>query len=73
MKDFFYFCVTKKAKDEKSFLLECPTYAHIRSQFQNICNTIDLPNMLTPKKYGDLGNLLFNLFEHINKMLKQTN
>jgi hypothetical protein len=61
---------TKKVEDEKHFLLDCPSYTHIRSHFQNIDHTTNLPNLLTQQKYGDLGNLLLILFEHRNKILK---
>ena len=66
-------CDTKKVEDEKHFLLDCPTYTHIRSHFQNICHTTNLPNLLTQQKYGDLGKLLLMLFEHRNKILKNHN
>jgi hypothetical protein len=65
-----HLCDTKKVEDEKHFLLDCPTYTHIRSHFQNIYHTINLPNILTQQKYGDLGKLLLMLFEHRNKILK---
>jgi hypothetical protein len=65
-----HLCDTKKVEDEKHFLLDCPTYTHIRSHFQNIDHTTNLPNLLTQQKYGDLGNLLLMLFEHRNKILK---
>jgi hypothetical protein len=65
-----HLCDTKKVEDEKHFLLDCPAYTHIRSTFQNIDHTTNLPNLLTQKKYGDLGKLLLMIFEHINKILK---
>jgi hypothetical protein len=65
-----HLCDTKKVEDEKHFLLDCPAYTHIRSHFQNICHTTNLPNLLTQQNYGDLGKLLLMLFEHINKILK---
>ena len=56
-------------EDEKHFLLECPVYTHIRSQFHNIsCNT-DLPILLTFQNYSELGTLLTKLFEHRNTIL----
>jgi hypothetical protein len=73
-----HLCDTKKVEDEKHFLLDCPTYTHIRSHFQNIDHTTNLPNLLTQqnidhttnlpnlltqKKYGDLG-------KHRKKILK---
>jgi hypothetical protein len=65
-----HLCDTKKVEDEKHFLLDCPAYTHIRSHFQNIDQTTNLPNLLTQQKYGDLGKLLLMLFEHRNKILK---
>jgi hypothetical protein len=65
-----HLCDTKKVEDEKHFLLDCPAYTHIRSHFQNIDQTTNLPNLLTQQKYGDLGKLLLILFEHRNKILK---
>jgi hypothetical protein len=49
-----HLCDTKKVEDEKHFLLDCPTYTQIRSHFQNICHTTNLPNLLTQQHYGDL-------------------
>jgi hypothetical protein len=57
---------TKKIKDEKHFLLDCPTYTQIRSQFQNIFHTTNLPNLLTQQNYGDIEKLLLIFFEHKN-------
>ena len=35
-----HLCENRKIEDENHFLLECPTYTHIRYQFHNIfCNT----------------------------------
>jgi hypothetical protein len=65
-----HLCDTKKVEDENHFLLDCPAYTHIRSHFQNIYHTTNLPNILTQQKYGDLGKLLLMLFEHKNKILK---
>jgi hypothetical protein len=65
-----HLCDTKKVEDEKHFLLDCPAYTHIRSHFQNIDHTTNLPNLLTQQKYGDLGKLLLMLLEHRNKILK---
>jgi hypothetical protein len=53
------------------FFLEFHAYAHIISQFQNICNTTNPHNMLTHQNYGDLGKLISNLFEHRNNILKK--
>jgi hypothetical protein len=68
-------CVTfvtmiRRLKMKINFLLDCPTYTHIRSHFQNICHTTNLPNLLTQQKYGDLGKLLLMFFEQRNKILK---
>jgi hypothetical protein len=65
-----HLCDTKKVEDGKHFLLDCPAYTHIRSHFQNICHTINLPNFLTQQKYDDLGKLILMLFEQRNKILK---
>jgi hypothetical protein len=65
-----HLCDTKKVEDENHFLLDCLAYTHIRSHFQNIDHTTNLPNHLTQQKYGDLGNLLLILFERRNKILK---
>jgi hypothetical protein len=58
----YHICDMKRVEYEKHFLLECPSYTHIRSQFQMICHTIDLPNLFTQQNYGDLGMLLLNTF-----------
>jgi hypothetical protein len=58
-----HLCDTKKVEDEKHFLLDCPAYTHIRSHFQNIDHTTNLPNLLTQQKYGDLGKLLLMSFQ----------
>jgi hypothetical protein len=65
-----HLCDTKKVEDEKHFLLDCPAYTQIRSNFQNICHTTNLSNLLTQQNYGDLGKLLLMFFEHRNKILK---
>ena len=59
-----HLCDTKKVENEKHFLLDCPVYTHIRSYFQNIDHTTNLPNLLTQQKYGDLGKLILMIFEH---------
>jgi hypothetical protein len=64
-----HLCDTKKVEDENHFLLHCPAYTHIRSHFQNIYHTTNLPNLLTQQKYGDLGKLLLMLFEYKNNHL----
>jgi hypothetical protein len=65
-----HFCDTKGVEDEKEFLLDSPTYTQIRSQFQNICHTTTLHNILTQQNYGDLGNLFLMFFKNKNKILK---
>ena len=67
-----HLCDTKKVEDENQnhFLLDCPTYTHIRSHFQNICHTTNLHNLLAQQKYGDLGKLILMFFEHKNKIIK---
>jgi hypothetical protein len=67
-----HLCDTKRVEDENHFLLECPMYTQIRSQFQNIYHNTDLPNLLSHQNYGDLGTLLLKLFEHRNKILKKS-
>ena len=37
-----HLCDTKRVEDEKHFLLECPMYTQIISQFQNICHNTNL-------------------------------
>ena len=67
-----HLCENMKIEDEKDFLLEFPSYTHIRSQLHNLyCNT-DLPSLLTYQNYNDLGMLLSKLFEHRNTILNQT-
>jgi hypothetical protein len=39
--------VTLRRLNMKITLIDCPTYTHIRSHFQNICHTTNLPNLLT--------------------------
>ena len=58
----------KKMKDEKHFLLEYLAYAHITSQFQNICNNTNIFNVLTHQNNVDLGKLILNLFGHKIKL-----
>ena len=67
-----HLCENMNIKDEKHFLLECPTYTHIRSLFHNLCCNSDIPNLLTSQNYSELGTLLSKLFEHRNTILKQT-
>lgn len=45
----------------KICFLECPIYASIISQFQNIFNNIDLPTLLIDQKNGDLRNNFSNI------------
>ena len=56
----------KNIEDKNHFLLECPPYTHIRSQFHNLCCNTDLPNLLTCQNYSELETLLTKLFEHRN-------
>jgi hypothetical protein len=51
VKRICHLCDTKRVEDENHFLLECPMYTHIRSQFQNICYNTNLPNLLTHQNY----------------------
>ena len=59
----------RNIEDENHFLLECPAYTHIRSQFHNLCCNIDLPSLLTCRNYSELRALLTKLFEHRNTIL----
>jgi hypothetical protein len=61
VKRICHLCDTKKVEDENHFLLDCPTYTHIKSQFQNICYNTNLPNLFTHQNYGDLGMLFLNI------------
>ena len=65
-----HLCENMNIEDEKHFLLECPAYTHIRSQFHNLC--YDLPSLVTCQNYSELMTLLSKLFEHKNTILKQT-
>jgi hypothetical protein len=49
----YHLCDTKRVEDEKHFLLECPAYTQIISQFQNICHNTDLPNLLSHQNFKD--------------------
>jgi hypothetical protein len=71
-KDPVIFVILRELNIKKKILLECPTYTHIRCQFQNICYNTNLPNFLTRQNYSDLGIPLLNIFKHRNKILKQT-
>ena len=64
-------CENRNIEDENHFLLECPAYNHIRSQFHNLCYNTDLPSLLQCQNYSELGRLLSKLFEHRNKILNQ--
>ena len=41
-----HLCENMNIEDEKHFLLECPAYTHIRSQFHNLCCNSNLPSLL---------------------------
>ena len=68
----FHLYENMNIEDENHFLLECPAYTHIRSQFHNLCCNTDLPSLLTCQSYSELGTLLSKLFEHRNTILKQS-
>ena len=68
----YHLCESKNIEDENHFLLECPAYTHIRSQFHNLCCNTDIPSLFTCH-YSELKTLLTKLFEHRNTILKQTN
>ena len=65
-------CENRNIEDENHFLLKCPAYTQIISQFHNLCFNTDLPSLLTCQTYSELMSLLSKLFEHRNKILKQT-
>jgi len=67
-----HLCETMSVEDEKHFLLECPAYTHIRSQFYNLCYNTNLHSLLARQHFGDFRTLLSKLFEHRNTILKQT-
>ena len=67
-----HLCENMNIEDENYFLLDCPAYTHIRSQFHNLCCNTDLPSLLTCQNYSEFGTLLSKLFEHRNIILKQT-
>jgi hypothetical protein len=67
-----HICDTKRVEYEKHFLLDCPAYSQIRSQFKNICHNTNLPNLQNHQNCGDLGTLLSMFFEHINTILKKS-
>ena len=68
----FHLYENMNIEDEKHFLLECPSYTHIRSQFHNLFCNPDLPILLTCQNYSELKTFLSKLFEHRNTILKQT-
>lgn len=57
-----HLCSSMSIEDENHFLLECPAYTHIRSQFHNLCSSSDLANLLAPQKYTELGTLVTKFF-----------
>ena len=63
-KIIYHLCDTKRVEDEKHFLLEFPRYTQISSQFPNICHNTDIPNLLSHKKFSDLGTLLLMIFKY---------
>ena len=71
MERIYHICENRNIEDENHFLLECPAYNHIRSQFQNLCCNTNLSSLLRCQNYSELGRLLSKLFEHKNKILKQ--
>ena len=65
VKRICHLCDTMSIEDESHFLLEWPTYTHIRLQFHNLCYNTYLPNLLICQKYCDLEMFLCKHFEHI--------
>ena len=49
-----HLCDPKRVEDEKHFILDCPTYSQILSNFQNIYHTTNLLDLLRQHKYVDL-------------------
>ena len=72
MERFCHLYENTNIEDENHFLLECPAYNDIRSQFQNLCCNTDLPNLLHCQNYSELGRLLSKIFEHRNKIFNLT-
>ena len=71
MERICHICENRNIEDENHFLLECPAYNHIRSQFHNLCYNTDLPSLLQCQNYSEHARLLSKLFEHRNKILNQ--
>ena len=67
MERICHLCENMNIEDENHFLLECPTYTHIRFQFHNLCCNTDLPSLLTCQNYSEPSPI-----EHRNTILKQT-
>ena len=68
----FHLCESMRIEDENHFLLERLVYTHIRSELHSIFYNTNLYNLLTCQNYSELGKLIGKLFEHRNKILKQT-
>jgi len=66
-----HLCESTSFEDERHFLLDCPTYSHIRLQFHNLCYNANLCNLLTCQNYGNPGTILSKFFEHRNKNFVQ--
>ena len=54
-----HLCENMNIKDEYHFLLECPAYNHIRSQFHNLCCNTDLPSLLRCQNYREASLQVF--------------
>ena len=67
-----HLCESMSVEDENHFHLECLPYTHTRFEFHSICYNTNLYNLLTCQNYSQLGKLLRKLFEHRNKISKQT-
>ena len=63
-------CDSKQVEDEKHFLLDCLTLTHIHCQFSTIFHTSNILDLLSQPTHSDLGSLIFLLFDHRNKILK---
>ena len=53
----YHLCETTSVEDEKDFHLYCPVCTHIRSQFQNLCYNMNMPNLLSHQNYSNLRML----------------
>ena len=62
MERICHICENRNIEDENHFLLECPAYNHIRSQFHNICYNTDLPSLLQCQNYSECYTVICHCF-----------